>query len=183
MKFHGITMEGEYKAQSVVDVSALVWESDDERRIVYDETTNGLWLADSSDWKSIGGYGDIPQGTQMWFYANSQPDGWTINGAPSDVLLAVEGGAYVTGGTEDGDWTTPPHFHSMPHAHGASGTVSVQTANAGNGDSGDSTSWRLHQHGLSVSATGQSPSTNTSTDGAVAGYRPLSRVGIICSKD
>jgi len=93
MKFHGITMKGDFKAQTVVDASALVWGASDERRIVYDQTTNQIWLADGSKWKTAGQYGDIPAGEEMWFYADSAwrhysiyEDYPTRNG-PSEVCI------------------------------------------------------------------------------------------------
>jgi len=183
MKFHGITMKGEYKAQIVVDASTLPYTISDERRIVYDQTTKQLWIADSSEWKSAGQNGDIPIGTEMWFYANSAPDGWTLNGTPSDQLLAVEGGStYTTGGAAAGSFTMPNHSHSLnSHIHRFAGNTSTLNRYIHKGDdyvAGVGT----HYHTYDIGSTGPSPST-TDSSGSVAGYRPESHVGIICTKN
>jgi hypothetical protein len=183
MKFPDIDMQGNFRAQMIIDVSALIWTSDDERRIVYDETTEQLWIADSSDWKSIGRYNNIPENTQMWIYADSPPDGWTLNGAVSEVLTAVKGGGtYVTGGVVAGNFTTPAHAHGLTgHSHSASGAIPVAPDFWIHRDSetGTDSSTLLHTHS---SATVNSIATGTVTgiDGADSGYRPRARVGIIC---
>jgi hypothetical protein len=185
MKFHGITMKGEYKAQSVVDVSALVWDSTDERRMLYDESTELIWISDNTEWKSPGIHSDIPSTTEMWIYANGAPDGWTINGTPSDQMLAVKGGStYITGGTAAGSFTMPNHTHNMnSHVHSASGTTGSNSpgANYEDGDQG-TIGVRNHTHGFNISTTAPSPGS-TASDGAETGYRPESTVGIICTKD
>jgi len=185
MRFHGITMKGEYKAQTVVDASALVYSASDERRIVYDQTTKQLWFANSSEWIGYG-YGDVPTGAEMWIYADSAPSGWTINGTPSDDLLAVKGGGtYVTGGTGAGSFTTPNHSHVMgSHTHTVGGVAAANPPNAGqeHGDGGSFISSQVHQHVFVIVSTQASPAS-TSVDGGTTGYRPLSRVGVVCTKD
>jgi hypothetical protein len=178
-------MTGEYKAQTVVDASALIWSSIDERRMVYDQTTKQIWIATSSKWRGVGISSDIPPTTEMWIYANAAPDGWTLNGTPSDQLLAVKGGGtYTTGGTAAGSFTMPSHQHDMnSHQHSKSGSTAgaVPGANFEDGDSGTPTIGN-HYHPYSVTAINPVPGL-TSPGGAVAGYRPRSHVGIICSKN
>ncbi len=62
-----------------------------------------------------------PVGTEMYFYQNTSPAGWTINAAIVDVLLSVKGGsdAYdANGGTQVGDWDQGNHTHTGPsHTH------------------------------------------------------------------
>jgi len=185
MKFHGITMKGEYKAQTVADVSALVWEASDERRMLYDETTKLIWIATDSEWSGVGINSDIPSTTEMWIYANSAPDGWTIVSTTSDYLLAVKGGStYVTGGDTAGDFTMPLHNHNMnSHAHPSSGTTGSASpgANYEDGDQGTPGSGN-HTHSFSISTTGPSPGI-TLDGGNVAGFKPESHVGIICTKN
>ena len=185
MRFHGITMKGEYKAQTVVDVSALIWSSSDERRMIYDQTTKQIWIADDTEWKTPGINSDIPSLTEMWIYANGAPDGWTINATPSDQLLAVKGGStYTTGGTAAGSFTMPVHQHNMnSHQHPSSGTTEAASpgANYEDGDAGAPGSGN-HTHPFTITTLGPSPGL-TLSDGNVAGYRPESHVGIICSKN
>ena len=63
----------------------------------------------------------IPSGTKMYFYQNTAPSGWVIDGAVTDILLSVKGGsqAYnVNGGTQAGVWAQPAHLHTGPnHTH------------------------------------------------------------------
>ena len=86
MKFHGITMKGEYKAQTVADVSALVWEASDERRMLYDETTKLIWIATDSEWSGVGINSDIPSTTEMWENRTS-----TISTTPENTLMYKHG--------------------------------------------------------------------------------------------
>lgn len=63
----------------------------------------------------------LPTGTKMYFYQDTAPTGWTIDGAVADVCLAVKGGANafnVAGGSLAGTWTQPGHTHTGPsHTH------------------------------------------------------------------
>lgn len=143
--------------------------------------------------RKISADGDtIPAGTKMWFYADTAPTGWTIDGTPSDELLGIKGGAtYTTGGVQAGTWTQPDHLHTTPdhqlvtsempaHVHamstwtsaGVGDRVQNGTINAGNAiDTGSTGGDGVHNHGN----TGNSATANT--------WRPLARVGIICTKD
>lgn len=182
MEFHNITMKGKYWAQLVVDASALVHIASDERRIVYDDNTKSIWMADSSQWKGVG-TADIPAATEMWVYDTAPPDGWTINTTPSDQLLAVKGGStYTTGGSSAGSFTMPNHWHSLNnHSHTASGVTSAISSNVHKGDSAISGTGS-HSHLWTATAINPNPST-TDNSGGVAGYRPESSVGIICTKN
>jgi hypothetical protein len=121
----------------------------------------------------------------MWIYANIAPDGWTLNGTPSDQLLAIKGGGtYTTGGVAAGDFTMPNHQHNMnSHQHSSSGATGAASpgANFEDGDAGTPTSGN-HTHTFTVTAVTPVPG-DTASDGAVTGYRPESYVGIICSKN
>lgn len=184
MKFHGITMKGEYKAQTVVDASALIWSINEESRLVYDQVTEDIWLADGSEWKNAGQNGDLPIGTEMWIYANAPPDGWALVGTPSDELLAVIGGStYTTAHDEAGDFTLPLHSHNMnSHRHTVSGRTNTMTgANKEEGEN-DNTDMvdRYHYHNFSLLSTVATP--GTTNNGGNEDYRPEAAVGLICSK-
>ena len=61
--------------------------------------------------------------TKIWIYANTVQDGWVLDGAVTDQLIALKGGAtYLTGGAIAGTWTWPSHtlvIAEMPaHRHG-----------------------------------------------------------------
>ena len=181
MKFHDITMKGRYWAQLVVDASALVHAANDERRVVYDNNSKSIWVADSSQWKGAGK--DIPSTTEMWVYDTAAPDGWTINGTPSDQLLAVKGGStYTTGGQAAGDFTMPDHQHDLnDHTHSVSGTTSQVIGNVHKGDNAISGS-DTHSHTFTATMTNPNPGL-TDNSGGETGYRPESSVGLICTKD
>jgi hypothetical protein len=182
MDFHGINMQGYFKSNTVVDASALVWTTSDETRLVYDETTEDLWVADDTEWKFAGQYSDTPLGTEMWIYADAAPDGWVISSG-SDDLIAVKGGSYAVGGTVDGDWSTPSHSHTLAgHGHSFSGNTTGYTgAIYGQRQNGNEIIIWTHQHTISGNFGGPTP-TSTMTNGSKDTYRPESRVGLICER-
>lgn len=181
MRFHGVDMEGDYKSQIVIDASALVWDASDERRMVYDDTTKTIWVADDTEWKAMGTYNSIPENTVMWVYSNTAPNGWSLYSSSGDVLVAVEGGStYTTGGSEQGSFTTPAHSHTMQsHVHTAIGQTDVRNASSTDDEPGDA--WENHYHNINIATQGPTPNT-TGIGGAVSGYRPRARVGILCTR-
>lgn len=209
MRFHGIEMKGKFTNQKVADASALVHQASDEGRTLYDETTDEMFFADSSDFyqlistKSIGSYEEIPSGTAMWFYEDSAPTGWTISAAAEDAILAVKyaaGGTWTTGGTIQGTWTLPIHAHSVyDHNHRWKDYQAVNTVYTFDA-AGNPINMRLGEvnntNGLCVNVTSGNPVTSpydgwTELDGANSTtadtggttFRPRSHVGIICTKD
>jgi hypothetical protein len=209
MKHYKIDMQGKFYNQKVADASALVWQASDEGRTVYDETTEAIWVADSSDWKQAGG-GDVPPGTSMWLYENSPPDGWSLNGAAGDTLLAVKGGStYTTGGAAAGTWSSLfSHVHSAGSLTAASHYHPWYVWNGSDGYTYDSdgatplyfSSFRdsKHTRGLMSETThadtkrwNKNSYTGSAVGGSVSGNsggatttsgRPYAQVGIICTK-
>jgi len=184
MDFHGIEMQGYFKAQTVLDASALSWVPNDEGKIVFDETTEDLWIANDTDWVSSSRYVDTPLGTEMWIYDSSAPDGWSISAVAGDELLAVKGGTYAVGGTVYGSWSTPTHAHTLSnHTHSTSGTVGQNYSNSfgSNRSGGDEVVGYHSSHTYSATSYTLTPS-NTDTSGSVSTYRPESRVGLICER-
>lgn len=186
MKFHGMDIQGYFKSQIIVDASALVWNAVDERRVVYDETTGDLWIADDVEWRPAGSFSSIPDGTEMWFYADSAPAGWEIVSGTdiNDELVAVKSnaGTYTTGGTTGGsNFTLPAHSHLMnDHRHNASGTANISTAERFEKEGDSGRAHRSHTHNLVLSVA--SPSPTSTGSGGNMDYRPYSRVGIICRR-
>ena len=122
----------------------------------------------------------IPSGTKMWFYADTAPTGWTLDATPSDSLLAVKGGStYTTGGAQAGTWTQPDATLTAaqipPHTHLTNATTS---ANSGGGPTIYCYSTTPTSTGSAATSAGTASSHNHGT-----AYRPLSEVGIICSRD
>lgn len=61
-------------------------------------------------------YVGLASGTEMWFYQDTPPTGWTLDAVPADAVLSVKGGsnAYnASGGTQAGTWTQPNHTHAL----------------------------------------------------------------------
>lgn len=153
-----------------------------------------LGIVCSKDGSSV----DLPAGTKTWLYVNSAPSGWTADATPSDRVIAVKGGsnAYnASGATMAGTWTQPGHVltaSEIPaHTHGEAGAhthtidrfhdAGTQYTVAGVFDSYytsasgiDTSSNGAHTHSSVGSGTAHSHGT---------AYRPLARVGLICSKD
>ena len=73
---------------------------------------------DDSDWWGIM-HGDTDQ--KIWIYRNAAMDGWAIDAAVTDKVLALKGGsdAYnANGGTSAGTWTQNNHTHDIgDHTH------------------------------------------------------------------
>lgn len=180
MKFSGIDMQGYFKSEMVVDASALVYDASDERRMVYDEDTEQLWIADDTEWKLVGGLTGIPENTTMWVYADSAPDGWSLFASPGDVLVAIKGGGtYNTGGAIYGSWATPSHSHGLAnHTHTSSGTVNLSLGNSEAEYSGNVAS--QHSHNVSIGTNAAAGSTGIG--GSSSAYRPRARVGILCTR-
>ena len=180
MKFSGIDIQGYFKVETVLDVSALVHQSSDERRMVYDEVTKTIYIADSTKWKVLGGYGNIPQNTIMWVYADSPPDGWSLYASPGDVLVAIEGGStYTTGGSIQGNFATPSHSHGLnAHRHTMSGSVNLSI----NGSEAQSSGNVASRHSHNVSINSSTAGGSTGIGGSSSAYRPRARVGILCTR-
>ena len=77
--------------------------------------------------------GDASQ--KLWIYRNASCEGWIIDAAVTDCVLALKGGtnAYnANGGTTAGTWTQPNHTHSIAHAHDAATVLDTITEYLGN---------------------------------------------------
>jgi len=137
---------------------------------------------------------DLPAGTKTWLYADSAPSGWTLDSTPSDRLLAVKGGSQAynaNGGTMAGTWTQPDHIlttDEIPaHDHGAAGAHSHSLESGGGavgaiygGETSDTVT--NGSTGTSGAHTHASVGSDSAHNHGTA-YRPLARVGLICSKD
>jgi len=156
---------------------------------------NDAWLAVLS--------GDA--GFKVWVYRNDTCEGWVIDSAITDRVLAVKGGsnAYnVNGGVNAGTWTQPGHTltaSEIPdHAH--SGTVNSDGAHThdvrtypyqesgGNGVSlqADSSGTFTDISGAALSGGAHTHTFTTDTDGGGDGshnhgdtYRPAAAVGTL----
>lgn len=122
----------------------------------------------------------VPTGEAIWFYADSAPTGYTIVSGTSDELLAVKGGStYTTGAAQAGTWTqadaTLTAAQIPPHTHDTNATTS---ANSGGGPT-------IYCYNSSNPQTGSTATSGGSADPHNHGssWKPLARVGLICSKD
>lgn len=125
MKNYGIEMEGKFYLEQLASVPG--WDSSDESRIVYDQTTDKLYFGDGADWVRIATYSEvdavdsIEAGTKMLFSQASAPTGWVRDETYSHVsdkrtiMLAANGGAGVTpGGSYDLVGRSISHVHTTP---------------------------------------------------------------------
>ena len=142
----------------------------------------------------------IPSGGtfKTWIYVDTAPSGWTIDGTPSDELLAIKGGAtYTTGGTTAGTWTQPDHVlteaEMAAHTHFLLTDESIYpyvypTATKGIARRSAQQGW--YEGAIASGTTGTSStlglSSSVGSDTAHnhgTTYRPAARVGIIASAD
>jgi hypothetical protein len=128
---------------------------------------------------------DIPSGTKIWIYADTAPSGWTIDSTPSDELMAIKGGAtYIAGGAQAGSWDNADGLGADSHvlstaeipAHAHTISRIVGEAAGGGGQS-------FTQPGATSTSTVGSGGGHVHTVSGDSSWRPLARVGIICSKD
>lgn len=186
MRSHGLDMIGNLLLE--VESTLPTWTSADARRLIYESTNELLYYGGSAEWIQVlsDNEPEIPSGTNMWFYENAAPTGWTLVSVPSDSILGVKGGStWTTGGVSpSGSWTVSgitvaDHVLTIPempaHTHGISRGDDDTEAGDGDNEPGafgniqsTSTGGGLgHNHGVSQNGT----------------WRPSTNVGIICIKD
>ena len=120
----------------------------------------------------------VESGTDMWFYADSAPTGWTLQTDLGDTVLAIKGGdTYTTGAQVAGTWTQPDHtltIDEMPsHSHTYTAPNDPENKRSTNGSSCVTSISATS----STSSVGQDQAHNHGDS-----WRPLARVGIICKK-
>ncbi len=147
------TEEGFLFTKDVSDKIELFWKDEDGN--VVQLTSAGKILS-------------FPSGTEMVFYQDTAPTGWTINNVVNDKLLIVSKGSAAggeTGGTDHptGTWTQPnhtlttdeipAHTHSIAGYNGSGGERYAYEAGSGTPISTDSTGSAggggAHNHGSS----------------------------------
>lgn len=124
----------------------------------------------------------IPSTTKMYFYENTAPTGWTIDGAVADKVLAVKGGAQAynaAGGTMAGTWTNPSHTltaaQTPSHRHTAGHCTATQDEMYGCGGFAGTGTGAVSYTGYIGSGGGHSHGSTT--------FRPYAALGIIATKD
>lgn len=100
-------------------VAGMLWYDTTQKLMKQRDSANSTWfgfmVADSSH--------------KIWVYRNTAPEGWAIDSAVTDCVIALKGGsnAYnANGGTLAGTWTQPGYTLTSAdipaHTHGNSGT-------------------------------------------------------------
>jgi hypothetical protein len=189
MDSYGFDGKGPVLVQRVASLPA--WTSEDEGRLVYDQSIDGLYYGTSADWVLVSISSGIVSGVKMYFYQNTAPAGWTIDGSVADTLLGVKGGtgAYnIAGGSLAGTWSQPGHTHTVSdHTHSVviPGDAGWPHANiVGNGQlavgrgHAEWVDYMVYNRTL----TSSSASGVTTSSGVASTYRPYAAVGIICTK-
>jgi len=77
-------------------VAGMQWFDTDNYVVKYRDAGDSAWLGLM--------HGDASQ--KVWIYRNTAMNGWVVDGAVSDVVLALKGGTtYTTGAATAGSWT------------------------------------------------------------------------------
>lgn len=189
MDSYGFEGKGPVLIQKVLSLPS--WTSEDEGRLIYDQSVDGLYYGTSTDWVLVSISSGIVSGVKMYFYQNTAPVGWTIDISVADALIGVKGGVNafnVAGGNLAGTWTQPGHTHTISdHTHsvvipGDAGwphgnIVGYGQLAVGRGHA-EWVDYMVSNRTLTSSSTGGS----TTSSGTTNTYRPYTAVGIICTK-
>jgi len=120
-----------------------------------------------------------PVGTKMYFYQDTTPAGWTIDGAVADTLLSIKGGtaAYnANGGTQAGSWTPTGHTHTGPsHTHTTQDHILTEAEMPSHTHTTDSQG--SHNHDLSTRTGNPGSSTDAAVDGGEGDSHPITKSG------
>jgi hypothetical protein len=134
MKNYKKFMIGEFLAQIVSDVTAIVYNSTrDKGRVVYDDNTGGLYYGNDGD-NSFRPLNDIPKDTVVLFYHDTARLGYSLLTNIDDELVYISsgaGGANGAGGASFGTWTQPNHSHDLGnHTHTDAGSGHQHSLNS-----------------------------------------------------
>lgn len=166
----------------------------------FDTTQDVLKYRNSGDSAWLGlMHGDISQ--KMWVYRNAAMDGWAVDSAVSDRVLALKGGTtYTTGAAGAGSWTVsglsasshthddgtlaaPNHTHTLAGSgSGGAADYSVTIsggylyAGSGSGGAPSATSTTGNPSATAVSGDTGSTAPTMSSD---ASWRPAASVGTL----
>jgi hypothetical protein len=148
--------------------------------------------------QSIKAYADavIPSGTEMLFYQDTAPVGWTINNYDDKLVFVSKGsaaGGETGGGVHStGTWTQPDHTHTADaHTHqipiGVSGTNLFWPASPDSGDAFSASYYTTNVTSISITPgkikTDAASAATMSSDATANTWRPAAYVCIICTKN
>ena len=145
-------------------------------RIYLNTETNSIERDTGSDWVTAAevNVSEFPSGTQMVFYQDTAPTGWTIQDTLDDKLLMVTKGSAAggrTGGTSSGSWTItggsvtvaghtltiaemPSHTHSYSWEGHSFASYSGSATYGGTHQTGATGGNQPHSHGATFSHDG-----------------------------
>lgn len=149
--------------------------------MLWRDTNKAVWKARAaSAWRGLM-HGDVNQ--KIYVYRNNALEGWVIDTAVADTVLAFKGGStYANGGALAGSWAISGLTAATGHTHsissdGAHSHTAGQTVSSGGLDFGDSravNSAGSHAHGGSTGAAGASTPVSSSAE-----WRPRAAVGTL----
>lgn len=125
------------------------------------------------------GSGSVPAGSNMFFWNNAAPSGWTF--ATADDYTLITQAIVGNGGTAGGAWAISGiSTESATHAHTFSASTGVPNATVAVGNGANGVATNVHTHTVS-GTTGAESATHTHTgDGT---WRPKHLKVIMCTKN
>ena len=146
-------------------LAGMPWMDTTKKVLKYRNTADSAWYGAM--------HGDVSQ--KLWVYRNAAMDGWAVDSAVSDKVLALKGGStYTAGAATAGSWTVsgltvdghthgPGTFAGPSHAHTL---VDTGAGIYGNGDIIVANGGYVY---VGAAGSGASPlTTNTGTPSATA---------------
>lgn len=119
MKHYGIEVEGKFYTEQLSSVPG--WTIEDKGRLIYDSTSDGIYIGTDTEWKEIISF---PSSTIMLFGNPSSPTGWSLVAGWNDNRILLGGPTSgLSNGTYDPTYSWSPSINASSHSHN-SGTLS-----------------------------------------------------------
>lgn len=153
MKIYGMDIRGKFWPQRLSANTTEPWTSEDEGRLLYDESLQALYFGDSSEWVKITAVGDLfNTGQKIIFASQPLPTGWNIDTSIGDKMISLTSIAGQVGNV-GGTWSIGGLNNAGGHDHyplaGGMGNP-TQIMARGTSEIYAYGAWYLHQHSMIV---------------------------------
>jgi len=126
MDFFEINSQGKLWIQRVADIDLIGHTASDERRLVYSESDEKVYIGTSTEWRSLAiEYSVLQAGAKMLFGSLPLPVGWNIQ-THNDMIVIITNDSDLIGNDEEGSWVITGIGNSQPHTH--TGLTGLSTA-------------------------------------------------------